>query len=119
VTEATDARARLGARLRELRGSWDGVRITQRHVAEALGPSPALVSSWESGVAVPPENRLQEYAWFFATPRTMNGRRAQLVSPEDDFWLLVSVPILAGERTVTPDLAQARLRLQTSGTRRG
>jgi transcriptional regulator with XRE-family HTH domain len=83
MTEATEARSRLGARLRELRRSWDGVRITQQHVAEALGLSPALVSSWESGAAVPPENRLQGYAWFFATRRTMNGRRAQLVSRED------------------------------------
>jgi transcriptional regulator with XRE-family HTH domain len=83
MTEATEARARLGARLRELRRSWDGVRITQQHVAEALGLSPALVSSWENGKEIPPPGRLRGYAWFFATRRSMNGRRAVLVPEEE------------------------------------
>ena len=67
-----ESRRPLAARLRDLRRSWDGVTVTQRHVAEAIGASPALVSSWENGSAVPPEERLRQYAQFFATPKSMD-----------------------------------------------
>lgn len=47
----------LAERLRALRGT-----LTQREVGELLAVSAALVSSWESGAAVPPRHRLQSYA---------------------------------------------------------
>jgi transcriptional regulator with XRE-family HTH domain len=76
--------SRLAVRLRELRGrAWDGVQVTQKNVADALGISVALVSSWESGAAVPPEERLQRYARFFATRRSLNGEVGVLLPAED------------------------------------
>jgi transcriptional regulator with XRE-family HTH domain len=68
--------------LRQLRTSPDGT-VTQKQLAEALGTSPALISSWESGTAIPAENRLEAYGRFFATPRSVEGERARLV-PADD-----------------------------------
>jgi transcriptional regulator with XRE-family HTH domain len=58
----------LGARLRQLRMEWG---VTQRQLSEALGLSGPLVSSWENGAAVPPEERLNGYARFFATRRSI------------------------------------------------
>src|SRR5262245_22898833 len=84
MTESTPAQDRLAARLRELRlQSWDGVQVTQKNVAEALGGSVALISSWEGAGAVPPEERLQRYARFFATPRSMDGGTGHLLPTED------------------------------------
>lgn len=71
---AASARARLAERLRTLRmSSFPGTPVTQRQVAEALGASAPLVSSWESqnGDAVPPEERLQTYSVIFCTPRSI------------------------------------------------
>ncbi|MFC7532549.1 helix-turn-helix domain-containing protein [Actinoplanes sp. GCM10030250] len=51
----------LARRLRELRGS-----LKQQVLAKALGVSVPLVSSWEHGKAVPPVDRLEGYARFFA-----------------------------------------------------
>jgi transcriptional regulator with XRE-family HTH domain len=50
----------LADRLRELRGS-----LTQRHLGRVLGVSVPLISSWEHGV-VPPTERLDDYARYFA-----------------------------------------------------
>lgn len=56
----------LGRRLKELR---DAQGLTQRAVAEELGGerplSPALISSWESGKAVPSDRWLARYAQVF------------------------------------------------------
>lgn len=75
----------LPVRLRELRSGWPGLRVTQGHVAEALGTSVPLVSSWESHTnpALPSEERLQAYARFFATRRSMQGARAHLLSDDE------------------------------------
>jgi transcriptional regulator with XRE-family HTH domain len=70
----------LGARLRRLRQDWG---LTQTRVAEALGVSTALVSSWETGAAVPGEERLNEYARFFATRRSVAADPAVLLALAD------------------------------------
>lgn len=77
------ARQLLGGRLRDLRSSWDGLNVTQRQVGEALNASPALISSWESGQAVPPEDRLKDYARLFSSRRSVDGNHARLL-PVDD-----------------------------------
>ena len=77
----------LGLRLRALRTGWEGIKVTQRHVAEALEASGALVSAWENGKAVPPPDRLQAYARFFATPRSMTkgaGRLLPTLSADEE-----------------------------------
>ncbi|MEV6299665.1 helix-turn-helix domain-containing protein [Actinoplanes sp. NPDC051861] len=51
----------LAHRLRELRGS-----LKQQALAKALGVSVPLISSWEHGKAVPPPERIEGYARFFA-----------------------------------------------------
>lgn len=51
----------LGRRLRELRGD-----ASQKKVAAGLRVSVPLVSSWESGKAVPPPSRIADYASYFA-----------------------------------------------------
>ncbi len=64
----------LPQRLRSLRVErWSGRRITQGQLAEALGASVPLVSSWEStkNPKIPPRNRLEAYATFFATERSI------------------------------------------------
>jgi transcriptional regulator with XRE-family HTH domain len=70
----------LSARLRELRLDWG---ITQSKLSDALGLSGALVSSWENGTAVPPEERLNGYARFFATRRSITQRPPSLIPAED------------------------------------
>ncbi len=49
--------------------------VTQRQLADALGISVPLISSWESPAspALPPEDRLQALARFYATPRSLEG----------------------------------------------
>ena len=77
----------LGSRLRALRTGWEGVKVTQRHVAQALDASGALVSAWENGKAVPPPDRLQAYARFFATPRSLakgTGRLLPNLSADEE-----------------------------------
>lgn len=63
----------LARRLRELRGQWSGLVVTQRQLAQALRVSVSLVSSWESATtpALPSEDWLQAYALFFATQRSL------------------------------------------------
>src|SRR5690349_16967524 len=80
MAELTSSRGLLAARLRELRISWG---VTQRQLSDALGLSGALVSSWENGSAVPPEERLNSYARFFATRRSTEMRPPSLI-PSDD-----------------------------------
>jgi transcriptional regulator with XRE-family HTH domain len=61
-------------RLRSLRRQcWPGRSITQRELADALDVSPPLISSWESptNAAIPTEDRLEAYARFFATERSV------------------------------------------------
>jgi transcriptional regulator with XRE-family HTH domain len=63
-------RPSLAERLKGLRQQISGVTVTQKQVADALGLSVPLVSSWESGKAVPQEDRLRTYALLFATERS-------------------------------------------------
>jgi transcriptional regulator with XRE-family HTH domain len=63
-----DRRADLGHRLRELRQDYE---INQAELAEALGVGAPSVSTWESGAKIPPVSRLNEYATFFATERSV------------------------------------------------
>src|SRR6185312_14867701 len=70
---------------------WPGVVVTQRQLAEALGVSVPLISSWESATAtaLPSENWLQAYARFFATSRSLDGDGVRLLelrelSPEEE-----------------------------------
>ena len=76
-----DARGRLADRLRSLRAGGLPVPVTQRQVAQALGASAPLVSSWESPAAdsIPPSERLAAYACFFATPRSIERSPARLI----------------------------------------
>lgn len=67
----------LPQRLKSLRKEgWPGRRITQQDLAEALGASISLISSWESerNPAVPPPYRIESYAAFFATERSVAKR---------------------------------------------
>jgi transcriptional regulator with XRE-family HTH domain len=73
---ATPAELQLAQRLRHLR---EGAGITQAQLAAAFNAEdpvrPATVSTWESlkTSSTPPEARLEPYARFFASPRSLEG----------------------------------------------
>ncbi len=74
----------MAARLRQLRmNGIAGKAVSQRAVACALGVSVPLISSWENGNALPPEERLTGYARLFATDRSMPHHEARLVELTD------------------------------------
>ncbi|MDP9827159.1 helix-turn-helix domain-containing protein [Kineosporia succinea] len=77
------ANTRLGNRLRALRQHHFGQPVTQRQLSGALRLSGALISSWESGAAIPPEERLGGYARFFCTQRSIESDPARLVAESD------------------------------------
>jgi hypothetical protein len=75
----TAAAARLAARLRDLREhEWPNVILTQARLAKILGSersvASATLSSWENvnNPKPPPPNRLNAYARFFATRRSLD-----------------------------------------------
>ncbi len=77
VNLAEDPAVRLAQRLRSLRVTGlAGRRITQRDLSEALDASGPLISSWESRTnpKPPPRERLEAYATFFATERSVSRR---------------------------------------------
>jgi transcriptional regulator with XRE-family HTH domain len=77
VNTTEDPSLRLARRLRSLRQeAWPGIRITQEALGEALGASAPLISSWESmrNPKTPPPDRLEAYATFFATRRSVAER---------------------------------------------
>nr|WP_042192045.1 helix-turn-helix transcriptional regulator [Kibdelosporangium sp. MJ126-NF4]CEL20449.1 hypothetical protein [Kibdelosporangium sp. MJ126-NF4]CTQ97674.1 hypothetical protein [Kibdelosporangium sp. MJ126-NF4] len=85
---AEDARRALATRLRSLREEhWPGLGITQLQLAEAFGGrkplSISLISSWESPTKsqVPPTRRLESYATFFATMRSVETVPYRLLLP--------------------------------------
>ena len=90
----------LAARLRGLRVGWG---VTQKHLSDALGLSGALVSSWENGSAIPPEERLNAYARFFATRRSVAQRPPVLIPSED---------LTADEERVRSELIDELVRLR-------
>jgi len=77
----------LASRLKELRArGWSGVQVTQKQVADTLGTSAPLVSSWENASVVPPEERVRALARFFASPRSL-GRGLltdDLLTPDEE-----------------------------------
>jgi hypothetical protein len=95
LVDSRDPRQVLARYLRLLREErWPTVKITQPQLAQALGGDRALsvplISSWESATnpKIPPIPRLEAYATFFATrrsiakdpPRMLNS--AELTEPE-------------------------------------
>ena len=81
-----DPRQLLAQRLRSLRERhWPGTRITQSQIAEALGVSVPLISSWESqaNARIPPLPRLESYASLFASQRSFSGETARLISQQE------------------------------------
>jgi transcriptional regulator with XRE-family HTH domain len=86
VRSQDDSATALARRLRELRtGRWADRKITQGQLAEAFGASVPLVSSWESrrSPVTPPENRLDAYATFFATERSVAGEPYRVLRDAD------------------------------------
>ncbi len=82
----TDGRAQLARRLRSLRTHhWPSRKITQVALAKALGVSPALISGWESESSkeVPPVRRLDAYATFFASERSVEKHPFRLLAISD------------------------------------
>lgn len=74
MNPAADPSLLLAQRLRSLRlQAWPGKRITQGRLAEAMAVSVPLISSWERAInpVVPPRLRLEAYATFFATERSV------------------------------------------------
>lgn len=82
MTRPVTERSPLAIRLRRLRQA-ESSDLTQRELAEVLGTSAALISSWESGQAVPPEHRLQAYGRCFGAPRVDDRGRPRL-SDQDE-----------------------------------
>jgi hypothetical protein len=89
VYPAPPAVFELALRLRSLRmDRWPDSKLTQGALAKALGSgeplSPATVASWESQKTpkLPPRERIQAYAQFFATRRSL-GPEPALVDVDD------------------------------------
>lgn len=110
VVESRVSQQLLARRLRELREhQWPDIKVTQAHLAQAFSVdrsvSVPLISSWESASnpKTPPVPRLEAYATFFATTRSMNGGVPRLLG----------VPELTdSERAVRDDLSKELLRLR-------
>lgn len=80
ISVSGNAATRLAARLRELREhEWPDVNLTQARLASALSTemrvAPATLSSWENvnNPKPPTASRLNAYARFFATRRSVGG----------------------------------------------
>lgn len=83
---AEEPALRLARRLRELRErQWPDRVVTQKQLADALGASVPLISSWEhrSRPIVPPDRRLYAYATFFATERSIDAKRLLTIDELD------------------------------------
>jgi hypothetical protein len=72
--------------------------------------STALISSWESGTAVPPADRLRAYSRFFATPRSVEGRKTRLLTDDD---------LVEAEATTRQTLEEELLRLREAALHDG
>ena len=74
----------LGRRLRVLReAGLDGTAVTQLLLSRALGVSPPLISSWETGKATPSTDRITSVARFFASARSLVDGHPRLVEPDE------------------------------------
>jgi transcriptional regulator with XRE-family HTH domain len=78
-----DGQWSLAERLRDLRLSHRGGAVTQGRLADVLGVRPPSISSWESGNAVPPPERLRDYALAFAADRTFAAGLPRLIDEAD------------------------------------
>jgi hypothetical protein len=102
--------AALSRRLRQLRTElWPDVTVTQRMLADALRVGVPSISTWESTTVakVPTLARLDDYATFFATKRSVTGR-----SPG----LLGSDQLTSAERHGRDKLARELYRLHAAAT---
>jgi len=110
-----DPRRALARRLRSLREEHrPGLGITQHQLAEAFGGgrkplSNSLISSWENVTkpAVPPARRLEAYATFFATMRSVETIPYQLLQPSQ---------LTPEERTNRDELRHELLHLREQAT---
>ncbi|WP_112271791.1 helix-turn-helix domain-containing protein [Lentzea terrae] len=83
MTSAEQAAQQLAHRLRSLRKQgWPGKRITQEQLSQAFEVSVPLISSWErsNDPVLPPPHRLEGYATFFATARSVERRPYRLIA---------------------------------------
>ena len=83
---STNQGTELARRLRSLRTElWLDRPLTQDELAKALGIGGPSVSSWESTTApkIPVASRLDEYARFFATRRTVAGDVPRLLREDE------------------------------------
>jgi transcriptional regulator with XRE-family HTH domain len=86
----------LARRLKELRQSqWPDRKLTQPELGSVFGVGAPSISSWESGKVSPPPSRLDAYATFFATHRSVEGG-LRLLSVDD---------MTAEERSARSELA--------------
>ena len=115
VNPAEVPAVRLARRLRSLR--TEGLpshRLTQTELGEALGASGPLISSWESrnNPTIPPQERLEAYATFFATERSV---------AKTPFRVLPDAQLTSEERTRRDDLLRelADLRNRAQGQEAG
>lgn len=100
VNPAEDPAVKLALRLRSLRTEGlPGRKLTQGELAEALGTSVPLISSWESRTTPkpPPRERLAAYATFFATERSV---------AQSPFRVLPKAQLTPEERTRRDELLQ-------------
>ena len=88
--DSRDPRQILARYLRLLREErWPNMKITQPQLAQALGGekplSVPLISSWESASnpKIPPIPRLEAYATFFATERSVVDDPPRMLSPAE------------------------------------
>ncbi|MFL6141525.1 MAG: helix-turn-helix domain-containing protein [Labedaea sp.] len=82
VQSPDEARSTLARRLKALREAhWTNHKLTQLQLAKALGVSGPLISSWETNAQLPSEDRLEDYATFFASSRSASGGQYRLIEP--------------------------------------
>src|SRR5215212_5345237 len=78
----------LARRLRALREEQrSGRPLTQTQLAKALSgdrsASSPLISAWENGSRIPPPTRIEAYASFFATRRSVAGGEPRLLRDDE------------------------------------
>jgi transcriptional regulator with XRE-family HTH domain len=108
-----DPRVLLAQRLRALREEhWPGRKITQPQLAQALGVTPPLISSWESTSRphVPPLVRVDAYAVVFATSRSFDASSPRQLGPAE---------LDEGERRAMNELMAELRQLRNAALRAG
>ena len=109
MTSAEDFALQLARRLRSLREQrWPGQAITQKQLGQAFDVSVPLISSWEraNDPVLPPQHRLETYAAFFATVRSVERRPFRVLSQLTEDEQAVKDSLLA-ELTELRDRAQS------------